>query len=48
MATALLLYLRYNAPHLHVLLMDSSNITSANGLTCAFEEYELFKNGNKI
>lgn len=33
------------APHLHFQLMDSSNIATANGLPCAFEEYELFKNG---
>lgn len=32
------------APHLHFQLMDSSNIATANGLPCAFEEYELFKN----
>lgn len=29
------------APHLHFQLMDSSNIATANGLPCAFEEYEL-------
>lgn len=33
------------APHLHFQLMDGSNIATANGLPCAFEEYELFKNG---
>ena len=33
------------ALHLHFQLMDSSNIATANGLPCAFEEYELFKNG---
>lgn len=33
------------APHLHFQLMDSNNITTANGLLCAFEEYELFKEG---
>ena len=33
------------APHLHFQLMDSSNIATANGLPCAFEEYELFQNG---
>jgi len=33
------------APHLHFQLMDSSNMATANGLLCAFEEYELFKNG---
>ena len=33
------------APHLHFQLMDSNDIASANGIPCAFEEYELFKNG---
>jgi murein DD-endopeptidase MepM/ murein hydrolase activator NlpD len=33
------------APHLHFQLMDSINIATANGLPCAFEEYELFKKG---
>ena len=33
------------APHLHFQLMDSMDITTANGVPCAFEEYELFKNG---
>jgi hypothetical protein len=33
------------SPHLHFQLMDSSNITTANGLPCAFEQYELFQNG---
>lgn len=33
------------APHLHFQLMDSSDIASANGVPCAFEEYELFENG---
>ena len=32
------------APHLHFQLMDSSDITTANGLPCAFEEYELLEN----
>lgn len=32
------------APHLHFQLMDSSDISTAKGLPCAFEEYELFKN----
>lgn len=36
------------APHLHFQLMDSSDITTANGLPCAFEKYELFKNDNWI
>lgn len=31
------------APHLHFQFMDSSDIATANGLPCAFEEYELFK-----
>lgn len=29
-------------PHLHFQLMDSCDI---NGLPCAFEEYEIFQNG---
>jgi hypothetical protein len=33
------------APHLHFQLMDSSDISTAKGLPCAFEEYELFKSG---
>ena len=33
------------APHLHFQLMDSIDIATANGLPCAFEEYELFQNG---
>lgn len=33
------------APHLHFQLMDSPDITIANGLPCAFETYEVFKNG---
>lgn len=32
------------APHLHFQLMDSSDIATANGLPCAFEEYEVFQN----
>ncbi len=31
------------SPHLHFQLMDSIDIATANGLPCAFEEYELFK-----
>lgn len=31
------------APHLHFHLMDSSDITTANGLPCAFEQYEIFE-----
>lgn len=30
-------------PHLHFQLMDSSDITTAKGLACAFEEYEVFR-----
>lgn len=33
------------APHLHFQLMDSSDISTAHGLPCAFEEYELYNNG---
>ncbi|MFZ2539136.1 MAG: M23 family metallopeptidase [Oscillospiraceae bacterium] len=33
------------APHLHFQLMDSSDILTANGLPCAFEQYEVFQNG---
>lgn len=33
------------APHLHFQLMDSSDISTANGLPCAFEQYEVFQNG---
>jgi hypothetical protein len=32
-------------PHLHFQLMDSNDITVANGLPCAFEQYEIYKNG---
>lgn len=32
-------------PHLHFQLMDSSDILTANGLPCAFEQYELFQDG---
>lgn len=32
-------------PHLHFQLMDSSDILSAKGLPCAFEQYNLFKDG---
>ena len=34
------------APHLHFQLMDSSDISTANGLPCVFEKYELFQNNN--
>lgn len=33
------------APHLHFQLMDSSDIATANGLPCAFAEYEILNNG---
>ncbi|GLC78263.1 M23 family metallopeptidase [Lacrimispora brassicae] len=33
------------SPHLHFQLMDNSDILSANGLPCAFEQYELFHDG---
>ena len=31
------------APHLHFQLMDSSDISVANGVPCAFEQYEIFR-----
>lgn len=31
-------------PHLHFQLMNSIDMESANGLPCAFEKYEVFKN----
>ncbi|MCL2141399.1 MAG: M23 family metallopeptidase [Methanimicrococcus sp.] len=33
------------APHLHFQLMDRSDVISAKGLPCAFEQYELYKDG---
>lgn len=33
------------APHLHFQLMDSSDLLSAKGIPCAFEQYELFQDG---
>ncbi len=33
------------APHLHFQLMDSSDIATANGLPCAFKQYEVFQDG---
>lgn len=33
------------APHLHFQLMDSSDISNANGLPVAFEQYDIFENG---
>ena len=35
-------------PHLHFQLMDSCDIATANGLSCAFEEYEIFQNGEWV
>ena len=32
-------------PHLHFQLMDSCDLTAANGLPCAFEQYEVFQGG---
>jgi hypothetical protein len=31
------------APHLHFQLMDRSDISTANGLPCAFDQYEVFQ-----
>ncbi len=31
------------SPHLHFQLMDSSDIATARGLPCAFEQYEIFQ-----
>lgn len=33
------------APHLHFQLMDSSDLLSAKGIPCAFEQYDLFQDG---
>lgn len=33
------------APHLHFQLMDSNDLSAANGLPCAFEQYEVFQDG---
>ena len=33
------------SPHLHFQLMDSTDILTANGLPCAFEQYEVFQDG---
>ncbi len=33
------------APHLHFQLMDSSDLLSAKGIPCAFEQYDLYQNG---
>lgn len=32
-------------PHLHFQLMDSCDMSTANGLPCAFEQYEVFQDG---
>ncbi len=32
-------------PHLHFQLMDSEDITTAQGIPCAFERYEVFEDG---
>lgn len=36
------------APHLHFQLMDNIDISIANGLPCAFEQYEVFRDGKWI
>lgn len=33
------------APHMHFQLMDSNDISAAHGLPCAFEQYEVFQDG---
>lgn len=33
------------APHLHFQIMDRLDITSANGLPCAFKRYEVYREG---
>lgn len=33
------------APHLHFQVMDSCDISTANGLPCAFEKYEIYQDG---
>lgn len=33
------------APHLHFQLMDSSDLLSAKGIPCVFEQYDLYQNG---
>jgi len=32
------------SPHLHFQLMDNSDIKNANGVSCLFEEYEVYQN----
>lgn len=36
------------APHLHYQLMDSCDIVTAKGLPCAFEQYEVLRDGEWI
>ena len=36
------------APHLHFQLMDRCDLASARGLPCAFERYEVFRDGNWV
>ncbi|MCL6480007.1 MAG: M23 family metallopeptidase [Peptococcaceae bacterium] len=36
------------APHLHFHLMDSADLFKANGIPCAFREYEVYKNGQWV
>ena len=31
------------APHLHFQLMNSSDVATAKGIPCVFEQYEIFK-----
>lgn len=33
------------APHLHFQLMDRTDMISAKGIPCAFEQYEIFRDG---
>ncbi len=33
------------APHLHFHLMDSSDLLSARGIPCVFQEYDLYQDG---
>lgn len=35
-------------PHLHFQLMDSADMAAANGLPCAFEQYEIFNHGKWV
>jgi murein DD-endopeptidase MepM/ murein hydrolase activator NlpD len=36
------------APHLHFQLMDGPDATTAKGIPCCFEEYELYQDGHWI